>query len=47
MKEFFSEYIDMVESPVKVSKYVNSFHVFRASIMVSFLLEVLSKYGKS
>ena len=51
---FFPEYIAMVESSsLKCQKYINSFHicmcphlVFRASIRVSFLLEVL-KSGKS
>ena len=50
----FPEYIEMVESSsLRCQKYVNSFHVcrcphlvFRASIRVSFLLEVLSKSGK-
>ena len=49
------EYIEMVESPsLRCQKYVDSFHVcmcphlvFRASIRVSFHLEVLSKSGKS
>ena len=48
------EYIEMVESPsLRCQKYINSFHVcmcphlvFRVSIRVSFLLEVLSKSGK-
>ena len=52
-EQFFPEYIKMVESPsLRCQKYINSFHVymcphlvFRASIRVSFLLEVLS--GKS
>ena len=51
----FPEYTEMVESPsLRCQKYINSFHVcmcphlvFRASISVSFLLEVLSKSGKS
>ena len=52
---FFPKYIEMVESPsLRCQKYINSFHVcmcphlvFRASIRVSFLLEVLSKSCKS
>ena len=52
---FFPEYIEMVQSPsLRCQKYINSFHVrmclhlvFRASIRVSFLLEVLSKSGES
>ena len=51
----FPEYIQMVESPsLRCQKYINSFHVcmcphlvFQASIRLSFLLEVLSKSGKS
>ena len=51
MREFFLNTLKWLSSGVK--KYVNSFHVcscrhlvFRASIRVIFLLEVLSKSGK-
>ena len=52
---FLIIYIEMVESPsLRCQKYINSFHVcmcphlvFRGSIRVSFLLEVLSKSGQS
>ena len=51
----FPEYIEMVESlSLRCQKYINLSHVcmcphlvFWASIRVSFLLEVLSKSGKS
>ena len=49
----FPEYIEMVYPPVKESEYVKLLScmygphlVFRASIRVSFLLEVLAKSGK-